>query len=52
MAGVTIFAILSWWFTPEDNWLSKKHISHFLEADGSAEAITGDPKDTAVLERK
>lgn len=32
MAGVTIFAVFSWLFTPEEAWLSKKHISHFLEA--------------------
>jgi hypothetical protein len=47
MAGVTIFAILSWWFTPADAWLSKKHISHFLEGDSSGgEDIAGDSKGT------
>jgi hypothetical protein len=47
MGAVTIFAVLSWWFTPEDAWLSKKHITRFLEADTSAgEEITEDSKDT------
>jgi hypothetical protein len=45
MAGVTIFAVISWWFTPTDAWLSKKHSSHSEEADRSAgEEITGDSK--------
>lgn len=45
MGGVTIFAIISWWFTPTDAWLSKKHSSHSEEADTSAgEEITGDSK--------
>jgi hypothetical protein len=49
MAGVTIFAVLSWWFTPADAWLSKNHISRFLEADASAgEETIGDPKDNAA----
>jgi len=49
MAGVTIFALLSWWFTPEEAWLSKKHISNFLEADASGgEEITSNSKDIAT----
>jgi hypothetical protein len=45
MAGVTIFAVLSWWFSPADAWLSKKHSSHSEEADTDAgEQITGDSK--------
>jgi hypothetical protein len=45
MAGVTIFAIISWWFTPTDAWISKKHSSQFEEADTSAgEEITRDSK--------
>jgi hypothetical protein len=48
MAGVTIFALLSWWFTPEDAWLSKKHISHFLLPDTTeGEEITGISNDVA-----
>jgi hypothetical protein len=34
MAIVTIFALLSWWFTPAEAWLSKKHIEHILEIPG------------------
>ncbi|KAE9367929.1 amino acid transporter [Stipitochalara longipes BDJ] len=53
MAGVTIFALLSWWFTPEDAWLSKKHISHFLEADSSGgDEINGDSNVPAAPEQK
>ena len=49
MAGVTIFALLSWWFTPEEAWLSKKHTSHFLEADTSGgEEITDNSEDIAT----
>ncbi len=45
MAGVTIFALSSWWFTPTDAWISKKHRSHSEEAAIIAgEEITGDPK--------
>ena len=41
MVVVTIFALLSWWLTPEVAWLSKKHIAYFLEADTLAgEGIT------------
>jgi hypothetical protein len=51
MTGVTIFAVVSWWFTPKEAWLSKKHIKDFSEADTSAgEEITGDPKDIVTRE--
>lgn len=33
MAIVTIFAVVTWWFTPEDKWLPSTRISHTLEAD-------------------
>ncbi|CZR56112.1 related to GABA transport protein [Phialocephala subalpina] len=33
MGAVTIFAWLSWWFTPADAWLSKQHIEHILDHD-------------------
>ena len=53
MAGVTIFALLSWWFTPEDAWLSNKHISHFLQPDTSeGEEIRGISNDVAAREQK
>ncbi|KAI9049702.1 hypothetical protein LZ554_005856 [Drepanopeziza brunnea f. sp. 'monogermtubi'] len=31
MSAVTIFALLSWWFTPADAWLSKQHITEILD---------------------
>ncbi|KAL2072991.1 hypothetical protein VTL71DRAFT_10315 [Oculimacula yallundae] len=34
MGAVTIFAVLSWWFTPDDAWLSKKHITEILQIPG------------------
>ena len=50
MAGVTLFAVSSWWITPTDAWLSKKHSSRFEEADTSAgEEITGDSKIVELL---
>jgi hypothetical protein len=46
MTGVTLFAVLSWWLTPKEAWLSKKHLTQFLEADTNAgEEVAGDPKD-------
>jgi len=32
MGAVTTFAVLSWWFTPEDQWLSKQHITEVLQS--------------------
>jgi len=33
--AATIFAILSWWFIPEDKWLRRDHVERqFREADG------------------
>jgi hypothetical protein len=40
MGGVTIFAIISWWFTPEDAWLPKRRIQHFVESKGEARETT------------
>lgn len=34
MGGVTIFALLSYWLTPEENWLPRNRISHFIESKG------------------
>ncbi|KAJ9144951.1 Thiamine transporter thi9 [Pleurostoma richardsiae] len=33
MAIVTIFALVTWWFTPEDKWLPSKRIKQTLEAE-------------------
>ena len=30
---VTIFALVTWWFTPEEKWLPSKRIKHTLEAE-------------------
>jgi hypothetical protein len=34
MAGVTIFALISFWLTPEEAWLPRQRISHFVESEG------------------
>ncbi|KAM3084040.1 hypothetical protein ACMFMG_001853 [Clarireedia jacksonii] len=34
MAGVTILALISWWFTPVGSWLPRERISHFVESEG------------------
>jgi len=31
-AAVSIFAVLSWYFTPEDKWLRKDQVLKALEA--------------------
>ena len=33
MAIVTVFAIATWWFTPEAQWLPSRRIKETLEAD-------------------
>ncbi|RAL61850.1 hypothetical protein DID88_002913 [Monilinia fructigena] len=35
MAGVTILALISWWFTPVGSWLPRERISHFVESEGA-----------------
>ena len=51
MIGVTLCAVLSWWLTPKEAWLSQKGITQFSEADTSAgEEITRDPKDIVTRE--
>ncbi|KAK0117353.1 hypothetical protein ONS96_013184 [Cadophora gregata f. sp. sojae] len=37
MSAVTVFAVLSWWFTPEEKWLSKQHIKQILEIPGEGQ---------------
>ena len=41
MAGVTIFAIISWWFTPESAWLPSERISQFMEKEELREGEMG-----------
>ncbi|KAH7357221.1 putative amino acid permease [Rhexocercosporidium sp. MPI-PUGE-AT-0058] len=38
MGAVTIFALLSWWFTPDDAWLSKQHIVEILEIPAESQS--------------
>jgi hypothetical protein len=40
MAGVTIFALISYWFTPEEAWLPRKRIRHFVESKGVEALVT------------
>jgi hypothetical protein len=42
MAGVTIFALFSWWFTPAEDWLPRQRISHYLESEGFQEGENTD----------
>lgn len=42
MAGVTIFAVISYWLTPEDAWLPKNRIKHFVESKGEARTTTSE----------
>ena len=39
LAAVTIIALVSWWFTPADQWLQKERIVHFIESPGVAAGI-------------
>lgn len=41
MAAVTVFALVSWWFTPESAWLPTQRISHFVESHGEGEFAEG-----------
>lgn len=35
MAAVTIFALISYFVMPEDRWLPKNRISHFIDSKGA-----------------
>lgn len=35
MAGVTILALISYFVMPEDAWLPRNRISHFLDSKGT-----------------
>ncbi|KAA8642997.1 putative amino acid permease [Aspergillus tanneri] len=39
MAGVTIFALISYMVMPEDAWLPRNRISHFIESKGVMETV-------------
>jgi len=36
---VTIFGILSWWFTPEEKWLRREVVLRALESTDNEEAV-------------
>jgi hypothetical protein len=40
MVGVTILALISYWLTPEEAWLPRKRITHFIESKGIETIIT------------
>lgn len=40
MGIVTIFALVSYWMTPEAAWLPRNRISHFIESKGLATETT------------
>ncbi|OXV08040.1 hypothetical protein Egran_04197 [Elaphomyces granulatus] len=42
MAGVTIFALISYWVTPEESWLPRDRISHFIQSRGLANTPPGE----------
>lgn len=51
MAAVTIFALISWWFTPSDAWLPKERISHFVESAGIDDILAEHfPREEGVLQ--
>lgn len=35
MAGVTILALISYFVMPEDAWLPRNRISHFIDSKGA-----------------
>lgn len=39
MAGVTIFALISYFIVPEDKWLPANRISHFIDSKGVTTTI-------------
>ncbi|RDW77973.1 amino acid transporter-like protein [Coleophoma crateriformis] len=40
MAGVTIFALISWWVTPESAWLPRDRIINFVESHGVVDDVS------------
>lgn len=45
MAIVTIFALVSWWFTPGSAWLPKERLIHIAEAPNPVASNKTDDKD-------
>jgi hypothetical protein len=39
MAGVTIFALVSYVIMPENAWLPNERITHFIDSKGAAETV-------------
>lgn len=39
MCAVTIFALISYFVMPEDQWLPKNRISHFIDSKGAVETV-------------
>lgn len=39
MAGVTIFALVSYFVMPESAWLPSDRISHFIDSKGAVETV-------------
>ncbi|KIY53882.1 gamma-aminobutyric acid transporter [Fistulina hepatica ATCC 64428] len=46
--GVTIFGVMSWYFTPEDKWLRREHVLQALEAADEERAATGQSSGVTV----
>lgn len=38
MAGVTIFALISYFMMPESAWLPRDRITHFIDSKGAVQA--------------
>ncbi|KAL2220354.1 amino acid permease [Thermoascus aurantiacus ATCC 26904] len=45
MAGVTIFALISYWVTPEEAWLPRNRISHFIDSKGVSDESSNSNND-------
>lgn len=39
MAGVTIFALISYFIMPESAWLPRNRITHFIDSKGAVETV-------------
>lgn len=39
MAGVTIFALISYVVMPESAWLPRDRITHFIDSKGAVETV-------------
>ncbi|OJJ48979.1 hypothetical protein ASPZODRAFT_129341 [Penicilliopsis zonata CBS 506.65] len=50
MAAVTVIALASYWFMPEEAWLPRSRISHFIESKGAVVTETIEETSTAGQE--